>query len=34
MKKDGTIGKIYKKYHGVYPDKDNSAYVLYDLKKE
>lgn len=34
MKKDGTIGEIYKKYHGVYPDKDNSAYVLYDLKKE
>ena len=30
MKKDGTIGEIYKKYHGVYPDKNNSAYILYD----
>lgn len=30
MKTDGTIGEIYKKYHGVYPDKDNSAYVLFD----
>jgi polar amino acid transport system substrate-binding protein len=30
MKKDGTIGKIYKKHHGVYPGKNNSAYVLYD----
>jgi len=30
MKKDGTIGEIYKKYHGVYPDKNTSAYVLYD----
>lgn len=30
MKKDGTIGNIYKNYHGVYPDKNNSAYILYD----
>mgnify|MGYP000073647519 FL=1 len=34
MKKDGTIAEIYYKYHGVYPEKDNSAYVLYDEKQE
>jgi polar amino acid transport system substrate-binding protein len=33
MKKDGTIGEIYKKYHGVYPDKNNSAYVLYEKEE-
>lgn len=30
MKKDGTIGEIYFKYHGVYPEENNSAYILYD----
>lgn len=30
MKQDGTIGEIYFKYHGVYPEKNNSAYVLYE----
>ena len=34
MKKDGTIAEIYFKYHGVYPQKDNSAYVLYDQVQE
>lgn len=30
MKQDGTIGEIYFKYHGVYPEENNSAYILYD----
>jgi ABC-type amino acid transport substrate-binding protein len=30
MKKDGTIAEIYFKYHGVYPEENNSAYIIYD----
>lgn len=32
MKREGVIAEIYFKYHEAYPEKSNSAYVLYDEK--
>jgi len=32
MKREGVIADIYYKYHEAYPNKGNSAYILYDEK--